>query len=104
MLIVMVMLWAYVLAIATSGCATVPEVYRVYQIEAFTLVVGSQGYIQRMYEERSLGDDRDVGGFYDPSTRTIYVDGERHDRTIPKMYELGHEVTHLPELRGNWHD
>lgn len=46
---------------------------------------------------------RDTKGFYDPETNIMYVPYER-DFTLPDFCVFGHEVWHLKELGGNFHE
>lgn len=73
---------------------------RIYRVEAFNIVVGSSKYIQEQWLLKTNGDNRDVAGFYDIATRTVYVDCNMHDKSKPNFEYLGHEVWHLEELGG----
>jgi len=91
------------LVMQTCGCASVPNHVAIYQVKPYTIVSANPRYIQKMYDRFCPDEKRNEWGFYEPATRTIYVVGERWDRSMPKAYELGHEVWHLRELGGWWH-
>ena len=74
-----------------------------YDVEAFRVVVGGADYIQDMWEAKNIGDYRDVGGFFDYETRTVYVDVDVWHEGRPVFKYLGHEVWHLKELGGRFH-
>ena len=91
------------LTLACTGCAT-PRISPVqYEVKAFSIVVGPASYIQDMWEAKTLGDHRDVGGFFDYETRTAYVDVNIWKTDQPDFAFFGHEVWHLPELGGRFH-
>jgi hypothetical protein len=89
---------ALIALLACTGCATQPYAPQTYKVTV-TVVVGEPDYIQDLYEAKT-GNCSDVGGFYEFSTRTIYVDRDVWTGRPVEKY-LGHELNHA--LYGNWH-
>ena len=97
---------AAILACLLAGCTTWKPV-REYHVQLFTLSVGSAEYVQAVWE--SYGNHgKQVGGFMHYPSRTIYVPYSvkptRRGEAKPNFEVLGHEVWHLDELGGRWHD
>jgi hypothetical protein len=90
--------------LACTGCASYPVPPITYTVDrGFRIVVASPADIQEMWETAAPEDRRSVGGFFDYSARTVYVEYNIHDKTQPNFEFLGHEVWHLPELGGMFH-
>jgi len=84
----------------TTGCASWKPV-KAYDVKPFRVEVGSPEYVQTMRDV--LGDDgKSVRGFYHKVTRTAYVPYGIGD--MPDFHVVGHEVAHLPEFKGDWHE
>ena len=84
----------------TTGCAT--HGTQEYGVEAFTLVVADRGAVQAAYETYQFHHRQQVSGFYDCYKREMWV--ERGYGGRPDFATLGHEIWHLEELGGNWHE
>jgi uncharacterized membrane protein YeiB len=84
-----------------SGCQTIqPRTYRV--ICPFTITTGDADYIQAEWVRYGGRSNVTVDGFSRPFYREIYVTCDNNG--IPKLDVLGHEVWHLLELGGAWHE
>lgn len=83
-----------------TGCATQRPPMHYTVDKGFDVIVDTPERIQALWE--AVGNDsRDVGGFINYSTRTIYVEYGRDG--LPNFEYLGHELWHLPELGGMFH-
>lgn len=83
------------------------DTVKVEVVEPFTIVVMPLDELNDLWDKKYPEDHRDVLGFIEG--RTIYVPWERWrwDRDgfpLPVLETLGHELWHLPELGGWWHD
>lgn len=92
-------IWSKVKSAFTRDMPTVR-----YDIQAFTLYKASPKTIAEKWcavpeDQRKRGI---AGGFYRYDTREMWVPygyGDKFDATI-----LEHEMRHLPEIEGRWHD
>jgi len=94
-----------VLAVSCAGCAT-PHYYgqRSYAVDGFELVVMDRQVIQRQYRLLYGRDLPGIHGYCDQKARVLFVARDIWHPDRPMFECLGHEVWHLFELGGNFHD
>lgn len=100
-LICAVILCIVIATMACVGCAA-PRAVQEYGVDAFTIKVASRATIQKEWDKHEAYKRVQVRGFYDEMTRTVWV--ERGYGGRPDLFTLGHEVWHLSELGGNYHE
>lgn len=88
------------LGIVLTGCVT-KQPRRTYPVQGFTLVVMEQQQIRELYKMMYGIDHPFIQGYCDQKARVMYVSyaGDK-----PRFETLGHEVWHLDELGGRWHE
>jgi hypothetical protein len=98
-------IWAIILCVVIAvqmltGCATGPRCE--YNTDSFTIIVADRGEVQQAWEKYANHKRQQVRGFYDAFTRTMWV--QRGYGGLPCFETLGHEVWHLEELGGQFHE
>lgn len=85
------------------GCTTgKPTQTRRYNVKPFTVMVMPVREINKKWQE--MGGQGYVLGFCDSTRRVVYVSYYTRGSELPDLEVLGHEVFHLPELGGGFHD
>ena len=90
------------------GCASAWKPVKQYEVKPFSIVMGSHDFINQMRQALDPQAGVEVDGFIHYPSRTVYVpysikkDDNGNDK--PDFEVLGHEVWHLPELGGRWHE
>lgn len=86
-----------------SGCATTYTGQKRVEIP-FDIVIADKAHIQAEYLRNGGIKGKTVNGFCNMKTRTLYVKRESMNSNLPDMRVLGHELWHLKELGGYWHE
>lgn len=81
----------------------------VVEVPAFTVTVMPLDELNELWDELEPGSKFDVWGFAVPSERALYVPWAKYRWDVDgfpvvDLETLGHEVWHLPELGGDWHE
>ena len=84
-----------------TGCAT-GKAPKEYNTESFMIIVADRAEVQAAWDSYNFHKRQQVYGFCDPMTRTMWV--QRGYGGLPDFAVLGHEVWHLEELGGNFHE
>jgi len=98
-------IWAAILAITllVQGCTTNrPTV--ITHVPAFTRIKCEQRNVQALYEQYVNRKRAVPLGYCDQAARIIVVPYAGWWGLLPLMWVQGHEVEHLPELGGNFHE
>lgn len=110
----------YGLALESKGSSLIEEVFpsnvtisqgnQTINIDGFNITYMSQDKINDLWKQNNVTKygDAKVEAFFDPRDRMIYIpltdNKDIKNESMPDLCLLGHEVYHLPELGGAWHD
>jgi hypothetical protein len=75
------------------GCATHRPVSEAYTIPFLTVIVAEPEYIRATFRGK-VPKDTHVRGYYDSSTRTMFVPYNSFYGTQPDLEVMGHELGH----------
>lgn len=89
------------------GCGNTDFPTKTYEVKKpFTITLMNKGELNDFYHK--LYPDRqgiEINGFTLPDSRKIYVMYDTYTSNgLPAMETLGHEISHFPELFGNYHE
>ena len=104
-MVCVLMVVALAIVLACTGCATIPANEERYHIKAFDVIVTTPARVDAMWKDAYPHlDQRTTAGFCDMQKRLIVVPHSVKGEGLAVDWIVGHEVQHLPEWGGIWHD